>query len=813
MKYFHPLLIVLLFTSIFSFSQEKPERKKITISGLVIDKNSKQPLEYATITLLNTKNPKALFGGITNPKGEFLIEVNPGNYDIKIEFISYKLVEIKAKQVQENTNLGTIELSEDATQLQSVEVRAEKTTVELKLDKKVYNVGKDLMVKGGTVSDVLNNIPSVSVDAEGSISLRGNENVRILIDGRPSNAINITEALRLIPADAIEKVEVITNPSARYDAEGGAGILNIVLKKGKTNGLNGTFIATTGFPANHGLSTTLNYKTETFNLFTTQGYAYRDNPGNGFFNSRYLNLDGSSKSVVNENRDNQRASKGYNSNFGFDWFLTKNTTWTNTINYRKNNSDNVDTVTQENQTVAQVFDYTRTRENLEDSFSVNAEFTTGFVQKFKKESHKLTIDGAFSVNRDDNNSLISDRNTLNTIVSNDITKNKQVQAKNILQTDYVLPFGKGNQLEMGYRGEFTDLITDFGVQTNLIVNPNFTDEIQYKEKINAIYTQYGLKKNKISVLLGLRYEDSDIDINSLLKQKYSNKKYNNFFPSAFFTYEISDKSSASISYSKRIQRPRGRQIIPFNNFSSNANVFQGNPDLNPSMTDAIDFGFLKKWDNLSLSTSIYTNKTNDVFQFTRRESGSVINGVPVIIASPFNLSAEYRTGFEFTINYSPFKWWKLNSNFNFFDVRSKGDLVYTNFNNQVITQNFDNKTSSWFARLNSKVTLPHKIDFQTNATYNGPQNNKQGKTYGIFAANIALSKDLLKDKATIALSVNDLLNSRKRIFDTYIPGSVESYTEFQFRERQTTLSFTYRFNKKKTEEKPKRQEEGGGGDF
>ena len=269
MKKLTSTITLLLFCfSLLGYAQ--PGKDKLKVTGKVIEKNSKQPLEYATITLKNTTNPKMIAGGVTNNKGEFTIDVSSGTYDIIVEFISFKSTTIKEKNITENLSLGTIGLAEDAAQLNEVVVRAEKTTVEIKLDKKVYNVGSDLMVKGGTVSDVLDNIPSVSVDAEGTVSLRGNENVRILIDGRPSNAINITEALRLIPADAIEKVEVVTNPSARYDAEGGGGLLNIILKKGKNQGFNGTIIANTGYPDNHGLSGTLNYKTEKLNYSRLQ---------------------------------------------------------------------------------------------------------------------------------------------------------------------------------------------------------------------------------------------------------------------------------------------------------------------------------------------------------------------------------------------------------------------------------------------------------------------------------------------------------------------------------------------------------------
>ena len=788
--------------------------KKVHVTGKVVENTSKQPLEYATIALVNTKNPKSISGGITNNKGEFDIEVNPGIYDIKIEFISFKPTEIKSKSLSDNTNLGDIGLTEDATQLDAVVVRAEATTVQIKLDKKVYSVGQDLMVKGGTVSDVLDNIPSVTVDADGTVALRGNENVRILIDGRPSNAINISEALRLIPADAIDKVEVVTNPSARYDSEGGGGLLNIILKKGKNQGVNGTFIASAGNPENYGLSGNINYKTDKFNLFTTTGYNYRNNPGNMTTNTEYLNADGSTKRFIDENRENVRLSKGYNSNFGIDLYLDKSTTWSNTINLRKNSGSNPDRVTYDNYDAFRNYTSTDYRFNDQRSNSQNVEYATNLTKNFTKEGHKLTIDGSFSKNRDNDSSVINN--------GEELTFNKQTQNRNVVQADYVLPIGKNSQFEAGYKGDFNKLVTDFAVDT-LNVNtgayqPNFgyTNTLEYKENINALYTQFGSKINKFSYLLGLRYENSNIDINQWMTGDYNNKKYGNFFPSAFLTYELSEQSSMSLSYSRRISRPRGRQINPFSNYSSNINLFRGNPDLDPALTDAFDLGYLKRWGNkLTLSTSAYVNKTSDSFQVVRTDSGIKVDGVPVIESTFVNIATEMRFGFEFTLNYSPFKWWKLNSNFNFFQNETNGDYTFfnplTNTNQSI---DLDNSASSWFTRLTSKVTLPYKIDWQTNFTYNGPQKTAQGENKGVASANLGFSKDLFKEKATLALNIQDVFNSRKRISETYLPGVSNTYSEMQWRQRQITLSFTYRFNKKKTDrdKQPKRNSDDGGND-
>ncbi len=797
-------------------AQERPQPKKIVVTGKVIDKTTKEPLEYTTIGLQNTRRQEIFAGGITDAKGEFSIELMSGEYDIKIEFISFKPLEIKAQKITDNLNLGTIILEEDATMLSEIEIRQEVSTLSIKLDKKVYNVGQDMMVKGGTVSDVLDNVPSVSVDADGTVSLRGNDNVRILIDGKPSNAINISEALRQIPADAIDKVEVVTNPSARYDSEGGGGLLNIILKKGKNQGINGTVIVSAGDPESYGVSGNVNFKSEEFNLFTNFGYNKRNNPGNSLTESKYLNPDGTTRNYIDEVRNNIRKSEGFNGSFGLDWFLDKNTTWTNIFSFRKNDNNNPETILYSSFDTNHNFTGNTYRYNDQIGDSENIEYSTNLTKNFSKEGHTLTFDAAFSQNKDNGTSIIGGD-------FDETTANVQKQNRNVLQLDYVLPIGEKSQFELGYKGDFNKLLTDYKVgkiedDGSYSSYDQFSNALEYKEKINALYTQFGTKFGKFSALFGLRWEDSDIDINLLTTDNFHNKKYNNFFPSAFFTYEISDNSSTSLSYSRRVSRPRGRMINPFSNYSSNINIFQGNPDLDASFTNAFDLGFLKRWSKLTLSTSMYLNQTTESVQFVRKESGEFVDVIidgeeistPVILTSPINLATQYRFGFEFTLNYNPFKWWRLNSNFNFYRNETQGDYSYVNFHDELITQNFDNTAYSWFTRLTSKITLPYKIDWQTNLSYNGPQNTAQGKSLGVFAANLGFSKDVLKEKGTIALNVQDVFNSRKRISETSLP-LVESYSEMQWRERQITLTFTYRFNKKKEERdrQPRRDNNGG----
>jgi outer membrane receptor protein involved in Fe transport len=821
-------LILILFIFSNSFSQVKPDTPKVKITGTVLEDGTNLPLEYATVSLFNTKLNKITAGGLTDTNGVFNFDATPGNYNIKIEFISFKSLEIKGKTIKETTNLGSFTLKIDATQLNEVVIKSERPAVEIKLDKKVYNVGQDMTVKGGTASDVLDNVPSVTVDGDGNVSLRGNGNVKILIDGRPSNAINIADALRNIPADALDKIEVITNPSARYDAEGGAGIINIVLKKGKNNGINGTVIATVGNPQNYGLVGNINYKTNEFNLFSSLGYNNSKSPGNSYNNSDYLDSNGNIIKNIIENTNRENGRKGYNFTYGMDWFLSPTLTWSNTVNYRQNNNANPQKSILNNNEIGNTFIQNRFNDQYTSRNAI--EYATNITKKFKKDGHKLTFD--FTVSKEEDNDISTIFTTYNGETNaQDFTQstiNFQTENNNLIQSDYVLPIGKNSQFEAGYRGSFNNLLTDYNVSDidtngNAISNPNFTNKLNYIEQVNALYSQFGTKVNKFSFLFGMRWEDSNIDINLLTTNDFNKKKYNNFFPSAFITYELNEDSSISLNYSKRVSRPRNRFINPFSNYTSNINIFQGNPDLDPSFTNSFDLGYLTKISKLTVSTSAYYNKTTDVFQFIRRPNGEtvslVVNGqtveTPVILTTPINLSDEQRFGFEFSLNYSPYKWWKLNSNFNFFQSKTEGKYSYTLTDNTVVTEDFGNTASSWFTRISSKITLPYKIDWQTNATYNAPQKNAQGSSLGVLSANLAFSKDVLKDQGTVSLNVNDVFNSRKRISQTDIPG-LSSYSEFQWRQRQINLSFTYRFNKQKNEKEKTRkpqQDDNGGGDF
>ena len=806
-------------------------QEPIKITGTVLDQETDQPLEYATLVLQNVRNPDKVTGGITDANGKFEVETAPGNYNVSVEYISYKSYKLENQNLRSSKDLGVIRLALDVSQLAEVEVVGERTTVELRLDKKVYNVGSDLTVKGGSVTDVLSNVPSVSVDVEGNISLRGNESVRILINGKPSALSGLSpEALQQLPADAIEKVEVITNPSARYDAEGTAGILNIILKQSKTAGVNGSVNVYTGHPETYGGSLSLNLRRDNFNIFTNTTYRYRSGPGNALFDQENFDSNGNTLSYQNEIRDYQRKDKSFNTNVGFELFFSETSSITNSLVFSKSNGDNTVNVDFSNFDANRTPTIQRNRFTVEDEFEEEVQYSLNYQKKFEKEGHTLTFDYQYSKGVDDENSIIEEVILGDNIaLDTERTIDNQTQVSQLVQMDYVLPFGKDDQsqFELGYRGTFNNNNTDFdfGIQQqngDFTSDPNFSNELNYKEYVNAAYTQLGTKFNKFSILGGLRMEASDIGIELVNTNELTNKDYVNWFPSIFLGYEFSEKEQVTLSYSKRLRRPWSRFINPFPSRSSNTNLFQGNPDLDPTFTDSYDLGYLKRWDKFTFTTSGYFNRSTGVFQFVSRETGHFVTienpddpqnpiVVPVQVRSPINLATEERMGMEFTTTYTPKRNWRLTWNLNAFQRDLKGDFTYINSQDEEIVQNFDANNFSWFTRFSAKIPLPGKIDFQTNFFYMGPSEDAQNTNKGMLSSDLGLSKDILKDKGSLTLNVGDIFNSRKRITDTRIEN-VATYSEFQWRQRQITLSFQYRFNQPQNKNDRNRQGRSGGGE-
>lgn len=811
------LWFLLLFTTI-SFAQNE-----VTITGTVIDAEDNFPLEYATISFINKSQNTIITGGITDLDGKFKIDVIVGTYDVKIEYLSYKTKTYTDKIFEKNIDLGTVGLTLNLEALDAIEIIAERTTAEIKLDKKTYTIGKDLTVRGGTVSDVLDNVPSVSVDVEGNVALRGNDDVRILINGKPSGLVglNSTEALRQLPAEAIERVEVVTSPSARYDAEGTAGILNIILRRSKLQGLNGAITVNTGFPLQAGVSGNINYRTGDFNFFNTTSYNYREIPGNAYSNSEFI----PSGNRQEETRTFDRERKGLNTNFGVEWYITDKASLITSIQYRDSNNEqeSINNIVRFTNETNQTEFINRFDPEFEDDKTI--QYTVNFDKQFGDNTdHRFTANFQYESSSELEQSLIQQ----NGIEVEDVTTD-EIQDRVFLQSDYVLPVGEVSQFEFGYQGRFLTLDTDYTVflrddDTNVFeLNTDLTNNLIYREYVNAAYTQFGSKfGSKFSYLLGLRLEDTKITIDQQTSNAFDRKNYLSFFPTINLAYELNEDENVTLGYNRRIRRPRSRFINPFPSRSSPTSLFQGNPDLDPSFSNTFDLGYYKRFNKkVTLNTSIYYQRTTDSFNlinfatddFFDFEGNVIVNQndpgfadyedgelTPILRRSPINLATNDRYGFEFTLTYRPTKKWNINGNFNMFQSVTEGVFQGTDFG----AENF-----SWFVRLNNKYTLPGNVDWQTRLNYSGPREDAQNKNKGIFSMNLAFSKDLFKERASIAFNVSDVFNSRKRMSETMTP-TFNSESEFQWRERTFNLSFTYRFNQQKKREQSGR---GSGEDF
>ena len=826
---------ILLFTTLI-FAQNE---KEITVKGKIVDASTQTPLEYATIVFTSTTDASDVTGGITDTKGNYNIKVAAGTYNISYEYIGFKKLTINNKSITSNTNLGTTSLSVDAETLDEIEIVAEKTTVDIRLDKKIYNIGKDLTTAGGTVSDALNNVPSVSVDIEGGISLRGNENVRILINGKPSALAGFGDSnvLSQLPAEAIERVEVITSPSARYDAEGTAGILNIILRQKETLGFNGSINLNAGNPDLVGVATTLNYRTEKFNLFSNIGFRYFDAPrtsDSDTYYFDYLDEDGILQTPeyrqIIEDQDVTRLNRNYNGNIGMEYFLSDKTSLTGSFFYRYGEDADLSTNISERYNGGLVEQTTRyERQNEEDN---SYQFALNYITKFDDKGHQLTADFQYVIDKEEQFTFLDENYDFTEDANPEPFQREQIyqtedQKEYLVQADYVLPIGEDSRFEAGYRGSFQNEVTDYLLEQeditdgSLFVNDTITNVFDYSENVNALYTQYGTKLGKFSFLLGLRLEHTQLKgkIDSRLSDQELNdafgfpidtdfdKNYLGLFPTVNLIYNLAKEDqkeeSITLGYNRRINRPRGWFINPFPTRSSRTRVFQGNPNLDPAFSSTFDLGYLKRWDKLTLTTSVYYQHETDSFERVQENTGSVTtDGINIIRTIPVNLSTNKRTGAELGVLYNPEKWLRLNSSINFFQFNTEGEF------NGV---DYSAKNTSWFARFSSKVTLPAKIDWQTNAFYRGARSDAQSDTDGIFSMDLAFSKEIFKDKATLSLNVRDVFNSRKR--NSVTTTATERVTsEFQWRQRQITLSMIYRFNQKKERNRGSRNNDYNGDD-
>jgi outer membrane receptor protein involved in Fe transport len=665
-----------------------------------------------------------------------------------------------------------------ATQLETIEIKSEKSTIEHKGDKKVFNVGTDLISKGGSALDVLNNVPSVTVNADGAVQLRGNAGVRILINGKPS-VLTANNGLEQIQSETIEKIEVITNPSSRYDAEGTAGIINIVLKKNKKSGFSSSVQLRAGLPENSALGYNVSYKTTKINLFSDIRYQhlFRERNENSF-RTNFAN--GLATDYLQGDIDLDRNNKTFNVYFGGDYYINNKNTLTLSYYYRNNTSnnqstiyydffDNLNTKTQE---VRSLFNYREPQ--IANQVELN------YVKNFEKQNKKFIMNLQYDFWNDDENEAITENAIVSNVVTQKLIRSRDIESSKdfLFQTDFINPISENATLELGAKTEIREIDSDYEVFVNNIQNANQTNVLNYFERIFGAYVQYGNKYKKIEYLVGLRTEYSKTGSTDQKNLFNINKEYTNLFPTANLTYNLTNATSLQLSYSKRISRPGFWQLNPFGGIADSRVIRVGNPDLNPVFTDSYELGTLIKIGKWSINPSLYHQYSKNIF-----ENINYYNAEGTLLEQSVNLGNESRVGLEISANYSPLKWLSFSGETNYYTFKQTGLFTVSD--------------NAFTGRLNTRIK--HKTwNFQSTYNYQGARKSGQLDAKSVSVFDIAMGKDIWKEKATLTLKAENVFNSQ--IFKGDVNGTNYNidYNIINVGPR-VFATFTYRFNRKKTD--------------
>lgn len=831
-------LTFVLSAAALAFAQEKAG-----VSGIIVNKKN-QPVPYASVTFSNKANKSLSDAVLTDEKGLYQLQLAPGEYDVTVEAIDYKKSVI-SKIITGPGNIGALSIEAEGTstldgkttELQGVVITATATKpYKVELDKKTYDPSQDIVSKGGSLQDVLTNVPSVSVDTDGTVSMRGSTNVKFLINGKPSSLLGIDDganALQSIPADQIERIEVITNPSSKFEASGTSGILNIILKKNKKIGFNGSVVGTLGYFPRTSLNANLSWRKNNWTWFVNGGGGYTENKTKNNSETTYHTLNfpkiDSIKATPNvpvhqyQNSINKTYNKNYNLSAGFVYDLSEKTSINLTGLVRTFEGDGNELVN----TYDSFYKYTGNSLNpwnLLNPYTLRDSKTTfnnlafqgdvGLDHKFDDNGQNLSLSLSLQRNRSNNNADILE--SVDGIASvQDITKRHSVNKTIIGKADYELPIGEKSKLEAGYRLDVNDNTYDNLVKStsNNPLISNYNNNTDYREMFNAFYVQFRSKIGNFGYQLGLRDEVSNVKINYINQNpnstpiKNKTKNYNNLFPSVFLSYDVSKNNQILVNYSRRIDRPRSFFMVPFPNYTNNQNIFEGNIDLNPSYVDSYEVGYNITRKKFTINPTLYyRHATDDTKMLVYRPDESQ----RVFYTKPDNLGNDDRYGLDLNFTYDPFAWFKIMGSADLFGYKTTGIASYTTKDVDGIEQTrYQDFTGSGFStrlRLNTTFKLDKTLSVQLQGFYRGGQKTASQDRKDMYAINFGASKTIWKGDGTISFNIQDIFNTRgMEVYNYSADYTRSSYMQWQ--PRQFSISLTYRFKQGEKIEQPKRKKD------
>lgn len=785
-------------------------KKMVTgrITALILDSLTKKPIDYATISLIKNKDNKSVNGAVTDERGKLsLSNISPEEYKLSVGFMGYKtkIVAVKTTPEKPDLNVGTIYLSPTASNLKEVAITGQQSLIENKVDKIVYNAEQDITNAGGDATDVMRKVPMLSVDVNGNLQMRGSA-VRVLINGKPSGTManSVADALKMIPAEQIKSVEVITSPSAKYDAEGSGGIVNIITKKKSAEGTSGSVNASVGTRSNNG-AFNLNAKTGRLSLNTSLGvnHAYPQNSQVRSFNSS-TESDGS-LSTVSQDGFSKWSRVGYNGSAGLDYDFNNyhNISSTIKINRFSNGgpgssailtngypSTNIRDMDMGFNNLDWNIDYRKTSKKEGEEFSVSAQLTTG--RNTSDYNNRTVFDQLFYPANGDPAYIPAD------IV--DAGSNTGKNNEYTLQSDYVYPFSKTTILETGVKGIFRNILSTYGESLQ---------DFDYDQNVASAYAVLGFKlTKKITAKAGVRGEYTNINAVSGHKDKFGND-YTNLFPSLILSQALKGGSTIKLSYNKRIQRPSLFYLNPFENKSDPYNTLRGNPELDPELTHNMELGYSTFIKGSVINASVFYRTTENVIESAILPIDGTAATGQRFLTTYLNIGRSQSYGMNVFASYNPKPKWTLMTNLglNTYEVN--------NSSSNINTGTFINYTV--FGR--SAYALPGGWNTEVWGVINSPKRTFQGKTDAMYFYGAAVKKEIMKKQASIGLNVLNPF-SRDLIINTVNKGAnYEQSTNIHYPLRSFGVNFSYKFGKLKfTQPKKgvknddvKKEEQGGMG--
>ncbi|MCF7810855.1 TonB-dependent receptor [bacterium] len=773
------------------------------VTGRVIDKSFEIPMEYANAILYSSMDSTAIAGDATDKNGEFIILVSrPGKFYIDVTFIGYEskiIDDISLGRGINDVNLGDVSLNAHSIVLDDASVSVEQYSVEYKIDKKIINVAKQSTTISGSAVDVLEASPSVSVDIDGNVSMRGSDNFTVLVDGRPS-LMDAADVLEQIPASTIDNIEIITNPSAKYDPEGIAGIINIILKKNKLEGISGSVNANGGLDDQYGGDVLVSYRNHRYNVTLGLDYNQRNHPGDITERTRTYYPD--TTLYLNSTGTMSHGGERYGVRGAFDYTLTDKDAVSLGFRYGGGSHEHDSKQIFQQWTVPGADTSTYTSIGVSDHGRNFLSFNGNWSHDFEQKDHRIITQFDFGRRGGDEETKDELTDVNGQITDGKISTEGGPGSRWRVNVDYTKPLGDDYKFESGWQSQFRRSTEETELYQYNTITQQYEPQTVYftstisNEDIHALYATYSGEYKKIGFQGGLRGEYNY----RIIKNDKANSEFSldqwDIFPSAHLSYNISEKNQLMTSYSRRIDRPRGWYLEPFETWRNAYSVRKGNPGLKPEYIDSYELGFKRGLSRNYFVVDAFYRKTNNKIERIQSIHPDSAN---VTLETYENVGTDHSYGTEFTANYGITKWWSMRAVYDVFQYEVEG--IYGG-------EDFSNSSYNWELKLNSDLALSKKLKVQVTGNYESPTVTSQGRTEGRYSSRFAVKYEIIPKTFSATLQVRDPFGSSNRESTT----DTDTIYKYSLREREPqmfTLNLNYIFNNYK----PERSRGGDGGDY